>query len=94
MLFLGHDILKLNHLGDWGTQFGMLITHLQDKYPDYRTVSPPIGDLQSFYKVTTSSVCPLLAASSFSLAYYQSIIILNMARPKQQTAITRTTVQG
>jgi len=51
MLFLGHDVLKLNHLGDWGTQFGMLITHLQDKYPDYRTVSPPIGDLQSFYKV-------------------------------------------
>jgi len=51
MLFLGHDVLKLNHLGDWGTQFGMLITHLQDKYPDYCTVSPPIGDLQSFYKV-------------------------------------------
>jgi len=51
MSFVGHDVLKLNHLGDWGTQFGMLITHLQDKYPDYRTVSPPIGDLQSFYKV-------------------------------------------
>ena len=51
MLFMGHDVLKLNHLGDWGTQFGMLITHLQDKYPDYRSVSPPIGDLQSFYKV-------------------------------------------
>ena len=56
MLFLGHDVLKLNHLGDWGTQFGMLITHLQDKYPDYRSVSPPIGDLQSFYKVLSSCV--------------------------------------
>jgi len=53
MSFLGHDVLKLNHLGDWGTQFGMLITHLQDKYPDYRSVSPPVGDLQSFYKVLT-----------------------------------------
>jgi len=52
MSFMGHDVLKLNHLGDWGTQFGMLITHLQDKYPDYRSESPPIGDLQSFYKVT------------------------------------------
>uniref|UniRef100_A0AAZ3QYG4 Arginine--tRNA ligase, cytoplasmic n=1 Tax=Oncorhynchus tshawytscha TaxID=74940 RepID=A0AAZ3QYG4_ONCTS len=41
---------KLNHVGDWGTQFGMLIAHLQDKFPNYLTVSPPIGDLQAFYK--------------------------------------------
>lgn len=48
--YLGHDVLKLNHLGDWGTQFGMLIAHLTEKFPDYLTVSPPIGDLQAFYK--------------------------------------------
>ncbi len=27
--FLGCDVLRLNHVGDWGTQFGMLIAHLQ-----------------------------------------------------------------
>eukprot|EP00090_Calanus_glacialis_P024271 TRINITY_DN37699_c0_g1_i2.p1 TRINITY_DN37699_c0_g1~~TRINITY_DN37699_c0_g1_i2.p1 ORF type:complete len:108 (-),score=17.65 TRINITY_DN37699_c0_g1_i2:51-374(-) len=27
--FLGHDLMRLNHTGDWGTQFGMLIAHLQ-----------------------------------------------------------------
>lgn len=48
--FLGHDVLRLNHVGDWGTQFGMLIAHLQDRFPDYLTASPPIGDLQAFYK--------------------------------------------
>jgi arginyl-tRNA synthetase len=48
--FLGFDLLRLNHLGDWGTQFGMLIAHLQDKFPNYLSVSPPIGDLQAFYK--------------------------------------------
>lgn len=48
--FLGHDVLRLNHVGDWGTQFGMLIAHLQDIYPDYLTRSPPISDLQAFYK--------------------------------------------
>lgn len=48
--FLGHDVLRLNHLGDWGTQFGMLIAHLQDKFPDFKTHSPPISDLQAFYK--------------------------------------------
>ncbi|XP_031828662.1 arginine--tRNA ligase-like protein isoform X2 [Nomia melanderi] len=48
--FLGHDVLRINHVGDWGTQFGMLIAHLQDKFPDYLIVSPPITDLQTFYK--------------------------------------------
>ncbi|KAK9507251.1 hypothetical protein O3M35_007155 [Rhynocoris fuscipes] len=48
--YLGHDVLRLNHVGDWGTQFGMLIAHLQDKFPDYLKVSPSIADLQTFYK--------------------------------------------
>ena len=39
-------------MGDWGTQFGMLITHLQDQFPTYTTESPPVGDLQAFYKVS------------------------------------------
>lgn len=48
--FLGHDVLRLNHLGDWGTQFGMLIAHLEDRFPNFVKESPPIGDLQEFYK--------------------------------------------
>ncbi|KYN19971.1 Arginyl-tRNA synthetase, cytoplasmic, partial [Trachymyrmex cornetzi] len=48
--YLGHDVLRLNHVGDWGTQFGMLIAHLQDKFPNYLTITPPIEDLQTFYK--------------------------------------------
>lgn len=48
--FVGHDVLRINHIGDWGTQFGMLIAHLQDKFPNYLQVSPPIADLQAFYK--------------------------------------------
>eukprot|EP00794_Sanderia_malayensis_P007073 gene7073-7870_t len=50
--FVGHDVLRLNHVGDWGTQFGMLIAHLEDEYPDFNTVSPPIKDLQAFYKAS------------------------------------------
>jgi len=48
--FLGHSVLRLNHTGDWGTQFGMLIAHLTDEFPNFRTESPPISDLMSFYK--------------------------------------------
>ncbi|XP_065556238.1 arginine--tRNA ligase, cytoplasmic-like [Artemia franciscana] len=48
--YLGHDVVRLNHVGDWGTQFGMLLAHLNDKYPDYLNNPLPIGDLQAFYK--------------------------------------------
>ncbi|XP_011877440.1 PREDICTED: arginine--tRNA ligase, cytoplasmic [Vollenhovia emeryi] len=48
--YLGHNVLRLNHIGDWGTQFGMLIAHLQDEFPNYLTVAPSIQDLQTFYK--------------------------------------------
>ncbi|MDP9420426.1 MAG: arginine--tRNA ligase [Actinomycetota bacterium] len=30
---LGHDVERVNHVGDWGTQFGMLIAHLDDRGP-------------------------------------------------------------
>ena len=30
-------VLRLNHVGDWGTQFGMLIRHLKSVFPDFAT---------------------------------------------------------
>lgn len=32
--FMGHDVLRLNHVGDWGTQFGMLISFLKENHPE------------------------------------------------------------
>lgn len=31
--FLGHDVLRLNHIGDWGTAFGMLIAYMKEEAP-------------------------------------------------------------
>ncbi|MEV0066538.1 arginine--tRNA ligase [Amycolatopsis sp. NPDC050768] len=45
--FAGHEVLPHNHLGDWGTPFGMLIEHLLDEPP----AGPSgIGDLNEFYQ--------------------------------------------
>ncbi len=35
--FLGHDVLRLSHIGDWGTQFGMLIAYLREHHADVLT---------------------------------------------------------
>ena len=50
--FRGFEVLRINHVGDWGTQFGMLISHLKDVYPDALKSSEKInlGDLVEFYK--------------------------------------------
>jgi arginyl-tRNA synthetase len=46
--FLGEDVIRQNHIGDWGTQFGMLIAHLEELGTDGNTQE--LKDLEVFYK--------------------------------------------
>ena len=50
--FRGHDVLRLNHVGDWGTQFGMLIAYLRTEKPEVLTTANAVdlGDLVALYK--------------------------------------------
>jgi arginyl-tRNA synthetase len=48
--FAGHHVIARNHVGDWGTPFGMLIEHLLDLGEDQAVASLSIGDLDSFYR--------------------------------------------
>ena len=52
--FRGYIVLRLNHIGDWGTQFGMLITQLKDLYSsDLKEIDRiKISDLVEFYKAS------------------------------------------
>jgi len=50
--FQGHDVLRINHIGDWGTQFGMLIAYLREVHPEALTTADALdlGDLVAFYR--------------------------------------------
>ncbi|MFB2882179.1 arginine--tRNA ligase [Floridanema aerugineum] len=50
--FQGEDVLRLNHLGDWGTQFGMLIAYLREVCPEALTTANAVdlGNLVEFYR--------------------------------------------
>ena len=45
--FSGHEVVRHNHVGDWGTQFGMLIAHLDTSTG---SVSTELADLEVFYQ--------------------------------------------
>ena len=48
--FLGHNVIRANHIGDWGTQFGMLIANLERVEKEQGEVSMELADLEGFYR--------------------------------------------
>ncbi len=50
---VGHDVVRENHIGDWGRPFGMLIEHLVDIGVE-RAESLGLGDLDAFYKAANT----------------------------------------
>ncbi|MBF0751294.1 MULTISPECIES: arginine--tRNA ligase [unclassified Pasteurella] len=47
--FLGHHVIRANHVGDWGTQFGMLIAYLE-KMQNEQANDMELQDLETFYR--------------------------------------------
>lgn len=55
LAFMGHNVLCLNHVGDWGTQFGMLIAYLKTALPTIVDHTPPnvdLGSLAGWYQAS------------------------------------------
>lgn len=50
--FLGHAVVRQNHVGDWGTQFGMLLAYLEEQKSEESNteLSRELGDLEGFYR--------------------------------------------
>ncbi|UDG80841.1 Arginine--tRNA ligase [Candidatus Hartigia pinicola] len=47
--FIGHKVIRANHVGDWGTQFGMLIAYLEKIQKEY-SENISLSDLEIFYR--------------------------------------------
>lgn len=49
--FLGHKVIRQNHVGDWGTQFGMLLAYMEElRKANGEQAKMELSDLESFYR--------------------------------------------
>jgi arginyl-tRNA synthetase len=48
--FLGHRVVRQNHVGDWGTQFGMLLAHMEELHRQGGALRMQLADLELFYR--------------------------------------------
>ena len=48
--YQGHNVIRQNHMGDWGTQFGMLIAELEQQLSEGEQADLALNDLEVFYQ--------------------------------------------
>lgn len=82
--FLGHDVLRLNHVGDWGTSFGMLIAFIKERESAtdaslsnladwYKAAKILFDSDESFKKRSQLEVVKLQGGDADSLAAWEAI---------------------
>ncbi|MGH9110445.1 MAG: arginine--tRNA ligase, partial [Acidimicrobiales bacterium] len=70
---LGHRVVRENHVGDWGTPFGMLIEHLGDLGEENAVHELSVGDLNGFYRQARASFD---ADEAFRLRSRRRVVLL------------------
>lgn len=50
LAYTGHNVIRQNHVGDWGTQFGMLLTFMGELKSKDEELSMQLSDLEKFYQ--------------------------------------------
>ena len=77
--FLGHDVRRENHIGDWGTPFGMLIEHLVDVGGAENAESFSVRDLNEFY---AAARLQFDSESSFAERSRRRVVLLQSGDPE------------
>ncbi|MFC6276024.1 arginine--tRNA ligase [Psittacicella hinzii] len=92
--FFGHKVIKANHIGDWGTQFGMLMAYMEEVEKDPAAANVSIHDLDGFYRAAKarfdadeafqtyarSLVVKLQAGDEHYLAKWRQLVDITMSQ--------------
>ena len=91
--FLGHDVLRLNHVGDWGTAFGMLIAYMQQegKSPSdlptlmrwYRASKKRFDEDEDFKRRSREAVVALQGGDAKCVALWKEICAVSQEAYEQ-----------
>lgn len=76
--FQQHNVLRINHIGDFGLQFGMIIEYLLRIYPNYEEKTFNIEDLQTFYALSKKEFD---SNPEFARAAYEKVVLLQTGDP-------------
>ncbi|MGB7878582.1 MAG: arginine--tRNA ligase, partial [Ilumatobacteraceae bacterium] len=79
MGFLGHRVIRENHIGDWGRPFGMLIEHLLDLGEDVAATGLTQGDLDGFYKQANAKFTD---SEEFQKRARERVVLLQQGDPE------------
>ena len=86
--FLGHKVIADNHLGDWGTQFGMIIYGYRNFRDDAAFEQQPVAELSRIYRTVQAIVgyqasLPKLPGAEAKLAEAQETLAVVEASPDE-----------
>lgn len=79
--FIGHDVLRLNHIGDWGTAFGMLIAYIQANY-DISQLNENTLDLSNLVTWYKQSKIEFDAQPEFKKQAQEAVVALQSGDPQ------------
>ena len=92
--FQGHNVIRQNHVGDWGTQFGMLLEHLYDQGLTHGegqlssfTTGWGLGDLEGFYRAAKTKYDEDPALSDFAKRARERVVLLQGGDEKTKDAL-------
>jgi arginyl-tRNA synthetase len=88
--FAGHHVIRMNHLGDWGTQFGMLTQHMLDTNTEhlkdfealgtlYREAKQRFDEDPGFAEAARRRVVALQAGDPATIALWQDLVDVSLA---------------